>query len=170
MSDDVRGRVYRIVYRGEAAGANGAPHVVPCPSASAPAGAIVAAEPTPPQGTHAKAGVTDAAKLPVPEGATRAMVVLGERIYHGLVGGATCTGCHGAHATGTAFGPDLTANRWLWSDGSSTGIAATIRIGVMQTKNYRAAMPPMGGAQLTADQVTAVGAYVWALSQPAAGS
>jgi hypothetical protein len=26
-------------------------------------------------------------------------------------------------------------------------------------------MPPMGGAQLTADQVTAVAAYVWALSQ-----
>jgi len=26
-------------------------------------------------------------------------------------------------------------------------------------------MPPMGGAQLTADQVSAVAAYVWALSQ-----
>jgi hypothetical protein len=26
----------------------------------------------------------------------------------------------------------------------------------------------MGGAQLTADQVSAVAAYVWALSQPAA--
>jgi glucose/arabinose dehydrogenase/mono/diheme cytochrome c family protein len=170
VSDDVRGRIYRIVYRGEPAGADGAPRVVPCPSASAPAGAIVAATAKPPEGTHANAGVIDAAKLPVPEGATSDMVVLGERIYHGQVGGATCTGCHGSDATGTTLGPDLTANRWLWSDGSSTGIAATIRIGVMHPKNYRAPMPPMGGAQLTADQVSAVAAYVWALSQPASGA
>jgi len=27
-------------------------------------------------------------------------------------------------------------------------------------------MPAMGGAQLTADQVSALAAYVWALSQP----
>ena len=94
------------------------------------------------------------------------MVALGDRIYHGQVGGATCTGCHGSGGTGTPLGPNLTANRWLWSDGSSGGIAATIRVGVMQPKNYRAPMPPMGGAQLTVDQVSAVAAYVWAISQP----
>jgi hypothetical protein len=36
----------------------------------------------------------------------------------------------------------------------------------MHPKNYRAPMPAMGGAHLTADQVSAVAAYVWALSQP----
>ena len=68
-------------------------------------------------------------------------------------------------ATGSPLGPNLTANHWLWSDGSQAGIAATIRVGVPHPQNYRAPMPPMGGAQLTADQVSAVAAYVWALSQ-----
>ncbi len=167
VSDDVRGRIYRIVYSGGSADGDDAVHTVPCPSASAAAGTIIAADAKPPEGTHSNAGIRDATKLPVPEGATREMVVLGDRIYHGQVGGATCTGCHGSGATGTPLGPNLTANRWLWSDGSSAGIAATIRVGVMQPKNYRAPMPPMGGAQLTVDQVSAVAAYVWALNQPA---
>ena len=170
VSDDVRGRIYRIAYSGDSGNAEGAALTVPCPSAAAPAGAILAAAAKPPEGTHSAPGAADASKLPVPEGATREMVVQGDRIYHGQVGGATCTGCHGAGATGTPLGPNLTANRWLWSDGSSTGIAATIRVGVPQPKNYRAPMPPMGGAQLTADQVSALGAYVWALSQPAGPS
>ena len=165
VSDDVRGRIYRIVYRGGQGAEGDAIHPVPCPSASAPAGAIVAVNAKPPEGNHANAGVPDAANLPIPEDATREMVVLGDRIYHGQVGGATCTGCHGSSGTGTPLGPNLTVNRWFWSDGSYTGIAATIRVGVTHPKNYRAPMPPMGGAQLTADQVTAVAAYVWALSQ-----
>jgi len=164
VSDDVRGRIYRIVYRGGEDAAAMRP--VPCPSASAPAGEIVAVNANPPEGTHANAGVRDTANLPVPEGATKEMIVLGDRIYHGQVGGAACTGCHGSGATGTPLGPDLTGNRWFWSDGSATGIAATVRVGVMHPKNYRAPMPPMGGARLTADQVSAVAAYVWALSQP----
>ena len=175
VSDDVRGRIYRIVYRGgPAGGADAAPaadagRTVACPSAAAAAGAISVAEAKPPEGTNSGAA-RDAATLPVAEGATRDMVVLGERIYRGQVGGATCTGCHGSAGTGTPLGPNLTANRWYWSDGSYAGIAATIRVGVMHPKNYRAAMPPMGGAQLTADQVSAVAAYVWALGQAPNGS
>lgn len=165
VSDDVRGRIYRIVYRGGTYTAGDAGRVIPCPSASAPAGDIIAAA-AKPEATHPDADVRDAASLPVPEGATPEIVVLGDRIYHGQVGGATCTGCHGSAGTGTPLGPNLTGNRWFWSDGSNTGIAATIRVGVTQPKNYRAPMPPMGGAQLTADQVSAVAAYVWALSQP----
>jgi mono/diheme cytochrome c family protein len=92
------------------------------------------------------------------------MVALGDRVYHGEVGGASCTGCHGASAKGTPLGPDLTDAKWLWSDGSYSGIAKTITEGVMQPKEYRSPMPPMGGAQLTPDQVQAVSAYVWALS------
>jgi hypothetical protein len=70
------------------------------------------------------------------------------------------------------LGPDLTDKKWLWSDGSYAGIAKTITDGVMQPKQYRSPMPPLGGAQLTADQVSALAAYVWGLSQqatPAAG-
>lgn len=75
--------------------------------------------------------------------------------------------CHGETGKGSPLGPDLTANKWMWSDGSYTGIAQTIRKGVMQPKQYRSTMPPMGGAQLTDDQVKALAAYVWSLSHPA---
>ena len=167
VSDDVRGRIYRIVYRG-GPGTDANSHAVACPSASAPAGAIVAADAKASAGIQT--GVPDTATLPLPEGSTRERLLLGDRIYHGQEGGATCIGCHGAAGTGTPLGPDLTANRWFWSDGSNAGIAATIRVGVMHPRNYRAPMPPMGGAQLTAEQVTAVADYVWALSQAAAGA
>jgi len=148
VADDVRGRIYHIVYRG-GSDAIGSAGVTPCPSARAPAGRIP---------------FIAAASLPAPEGTTKPMVALGGRIYLGQVGGAPCIGCHGADGTGTNAGPDLTANRWVWGDGSFAAIRNTITQGVSQPKNYRAAMPPMGGAQLNAAQVSAVAAYVWGLS------
>ena len=159
VSDDVRGRIYRIVYRG-GSGSSIAKYT-PCPGAAASAGAITVADSKPPEGTHPDAGA--AANRPVPKGATPEMVALGDRIFHGQVGGATCTGCHGAAGTGTPLGPNLTHSQWLWSDGSYAGIAKTITTGVPQPKEYRSPMPPMGGAQLTPDQVSAVAAYVWSL-------
>jgi len=162
VSDDVAGRIYRVVYRG---GANAESPTVPCPSATDPPGPNAAAQARPPEGTHPDAG-SETAKLLAPPGATPAMVALGNRVYHGQVGGATCTGCHGADAKGTPLGPDLTANKWLWSNGSYAGIAATIAGGVAQPKRYRSPMPAMGGAQLSGDQVMAVSAYVWALNHP----
>jgi glucose/arabinose dehydrogenase/mono/diheme cytochrome c family protein len=160
VSDDIRGRIYRIVYHG---GAGDAAKVRAWPSATAPAGNPVEVAAQPPEGTHPDAGAA-ANNLPVPEGATREMVVLGKRIYRGQVGGAACTGCHGEHGEGTPLGPALTSKKWLWSDGSYPGIAKTITEGVSQPKQYRSAMPPMGGAQLTPDQVSALAAYVWTLS------
>ena len=164
VSDDVRGRIYRIVYRGGSEG--DAVKVTVCPSAAAPAGSPVEAAAKPPEGTHPDAGAA-ANSLPVPEGATREMVVLGERIYRGQVGGAACTGCHGDVGEGTPLGPPLTGKKWLWSDGSYAGIKRTITEGVSQPKEYRSPMPPMGGAQLTPAQVSAVAAYVWSLSHRA---
>ena len=104
------------------------------------------------------------AALPVAKGATKEMVALGDKIYHGEVGGAACTGCHGAAATGTTLGPDLTGKNWLWSDGSVAGLTKTISEGVVQPKQYRSPMPPKGGAALSTDQVSAVAAYIWGLS------
>jgi glucose/arabinose dehydrogenase/mono/diheme cytochrome c family protein len=161
VSDDVRGRIYQIVYRGGSG--NGAANVTPCPSATAPAGNPVQVAAAPPEGTHPDAGAA-ASNLPVPPGATREMVALGERIYRGQVAGAACAGCHGESGDGTPLGPDLTGKKWLWSDGSYAGIKKTIAEGVSQPKEYRSPMPPMGGAQLTPDQLSAVSAYVWSLS------
>jgi glucose/arabinose dehydrogenase/mono/diheme cytochrome c family protein len=165
VSDDIRGRIYRIVYQGGSGPSAGAANVTPCPSASASAGQISVNDAKPPEGTHPDAdAAAAAANLPVPAGATKKMVALGDRIYHGQVGAATCTGCHGADAKGTPLGPDLTDTQWLWSDGSYAAIAKTITAGVPQPKQYRSPMPPMGGAQLTPDQVSAVAAYIWGLS------
>jgi glucose/arabinose dehydrogenase/mono/diheme cytochrome c family protein len=166
VSDDVRGRIYRIDYRG---GADfNAANVTPCPSATAPAGNPVQEAAKPPEGTHPDAGRAASNSLPVPQGATKEMVVLGERIYRGEVGGAGCTGCHGENGQGTPLGPKVTEHEWLWSDGSYEGIKRTIVDGVPQPKEYRSPMPPMGGAQLTPDQTSALAAYIWSLSHSGA--
>jgi glucose/arabinose dehydrogenase/mono/diheme cytochrome c family protein len=155
VSDDIRGRIYRIVYTRDPAGP--APKGTPCPGNSAPAGEIVQSPAQqPPEGVTAD--------LPVPEGSSHEMIALGYRIYQGQVGGASCTGCHGAKGTGSPLGPDLTKKTWLWSDGSFAGILKVITDGVPQPKQYRSPMPPMGGAQLSDTQASALAAYVWALS------
>jgi glucose/arabinose dehydrogenase len=132
VSDDVRGRIYRIDYRG---GPDfNAASVTPCPSATAPAGNPVEEAAQPPEGTNPDAGAAANSNLPVPEGATREMVLLGERVYRGQVAGAACTGCHGDSGHGTPLGPSLRGKKWLWSDGSYAGIAKTITEGVAQPK------------------------------------
>jgi len=151
ISDDSHGRIYRVSYRG---GSSTATDYVPCPPTGAPAGS---------PSTTANAGAS-AALLPVPAGSSRRMVELGDDVFHGRSGGAGCTGCHGTDASGTPTGPPLINDDWLWSDGSYQGIEKIIREGVLQPKQYPAPMPPMGGAQLTDEQMSAVAAYVWALS------
>src|SRR5262249_3638598 len=100
----------------------------------------------------------------LPAGVTADMIALGDRIYHGQVGGAACAGCPGAKGSGSPVGPDLTKKTFLWSDGSVTGIAKTITDAVTQPTHYRSPMPPMGRADLTPEQVSSVAAYVWSLS------
>jgi glucose/arabinose dehydrogenase/mono/diheme cytochrome c family protein len=157
VADDIRGRIFRITYVGDPAGP--APKATPCPSISAPAGKVVQSSAQPPEG--------NTADMPVPEGSSPEMIALGDRIYHGQVGGATCTGCHGVNGTGTPLGPDLTKQKWLWSDGTFAGILKVIIEGVPEPKQYRSPMPPMGGAQLSDTQASALAAYVWGLSHKA---
>ena len=157
VSDDTGGRIYRITYVG---GESGDAHGTPCPAPSASPGKKLAAAAAPPEGLKKDAG---AAALPVPPGSTQEAVAQGGRVYHAQTGSAACTGCHGADGGGSAVGPSLTANKWAWSDGSVDGIKKTITEGVAKPKNYRAPMPPMGGAPLTPDQVSEVAAYVWAI-------
>ena len=157
VADDIRGRIFRITYVGDPTGP--APKATPCPSISAPAGKVVQSSAQPPE--------SNTADMPVPEGSSPEMIALGDRIYHGQVGGATCTGCHGVNGTGTPLGPDLTKQKWLWSDGTFAGILKVIIEGVPQPKQYRSPMPPMGGAQLSDTQASALAAYVWGLSHKA---
>lgn len=162
VADDVRGRIYKIVYRGSPDSGAEAAGTTPCPATTALGSReSSAAGPLPPEGIHPHAGA--AASLPVPPGATPEMVALGDRIFHGQVASGTCAGCHGAGGRGTPLGPNLSSGKWLWSDGSYRGIERTIRDGVPSPKEYRSPMPPMGGAQLSGRQVAAVAAYVWGL-------
>jgi glucose/arabinose dehydrogenase len=158
VSDDMKGRIYRIVYRG-GGGVGAASDVTPCPSATAPAGEIVTAPAKPPEGTHENVGGGA-----LPEGVTPEMVALGNKIYHGQIGDAACVGCHGDTGKGGPLGPDLTDETWLWGDDSYPAIKKTIAEGVSQPKQYRAPMPAMGGAELTPEQLSAVAAFVWSMS------
>ncbi len=158
ISDDQRGRIWRVTYRGPATAAVTAA-AAPASRAdnSAPAAAV------PPEGIHPDAGSHAGGALPTPRGATAAEVALGKRIYEGQVASAPCAGCHGSDGKGSPLGPDLTSGKWLWGDGSLAAIAHTITVGVPHPKEYGAPMPPMGGAELSPSELSAVSAYVWAL-------
>jgi glucose/arabinose dehydrogenase/mono/diheme cytochrome c family protein len=156
ISDDVHGRIWRVVYKGGA----GTSEIAPAPApavASASSGAVL-----PPEGIHPYAGAQETS-LPLPPGVAPDQVALGDRIFHGEVANGTCTGCHGSDAKGTSVGPDLTSGRWLWGDGSVEAITKVITEGVPHPKRYTGVMPPMGGAQLSPQDVAAVADYVWAI-------
>jgi glucose/arabinose dehydrogenase/cytochrome c5 len=159
IADDQGGRIWRVTYSGPPnAGIEAAP--------AAPITTVASATAQPPEGINPDAGKQASANLPVPPGATAMEVALGQQIYHGMVANAACAGCHGQEAMGTPLAPDLTMKNWIWGDGSLQSITQIITNGVPNPKNFRQPMPPMGGAQLSQDQVKAVAAYVWSISQP----
>ena len=99
----------------------------------------------------------------LPAGVTAAMVQEGQQVFNGA---GICMACHGPDATGT-IGPNLTDAEWLIGDGSYEQLVAQIFEGVTAaeaTNALGAIMPPRGGAAITDDQVRAVAAYVWSLS------
>ena len=101
-----------------------------------------------------------------PSGLSPQMLAAGDSIFHGQLAGGTCFTCHGADAKGTTIGPDLTDRTWLNGDGTYQSIVNIVTLGVPTPKEFAAAMPPMGGASLTPDQVKAVAGYVYSLNVP----
>jgi mono/diheme cytochrome c family protein len=159
ISEDVHGRIWRVTY-------HGAPDATPMPAPAPKIAVVTSGEPGPPEGTHPDAGRAPLASLPVPPGATKEQVALGDRIFHGEAAGGTCTGCHGSDAKGSPQAPSLIDGKWLHTDGSLSRITHTITDGVPKPKNYSVPMPPRGGAPLSDSDVAAVAAYVWAISHP----
>jgi glucose/arabinose dehydrogenase/mono/diheme cytochrome c family protein len=152
VSDDVHGRIWRITYRGGAGVAAN--------------GLVSARTPVRADGVHdARPPVQS---LPLAPGVTRDELILGEHVFHGEAAGGTCSGCHSSDGKGSVVGSDLTTGQWLWSDGSVDAIAATIARGVPAPKHTFGAMPPLGGAQLSAADLAAVAAYVWAIGHSSA--
>jgi glucose/arabinose dehydrogenase/mono/diheme cytochrome c family protein len=145
ISDDAHGRIWRVIFRGRTAVTRVEPAAAPAPAAATSA-ATPAQEVGPPEGIQPDAGAEAAGILPTLPGATPAQVALGNRLFHGQVGGAPCAGCHGADAKSSPLGPDLTSSHWLWGDGSLASITQIITDGVPHPKQYSGVMPPMGGA------------------------
>ncbi len=160
ISDDKHGRIWRVTYHGPPDAKFAA-----APGSSAPAAS--SRESGPPEGLHPDAGRPDAAALPIPPGATREQVTLGDRIFHGEAADGACTGCHGSDAKGSPQGPSLVSGTWVFGDGSLQAIAKAINDGVPKPRNYSDPMPPKGGAPLSEADVAAVAAYVWAISHAA---
>jgi glucose/arabinose dehydrogenase len=150
VSDDERGRIWRISYRG---GPGVQPYVL-----------VSARIPAASGGHHDARRAVES--LPLAPGVTREQLVLGDHIFHGEAAGGTCSGCHASDGKGSVVGADLTTGQWLWGDGSVNAIATTITQGVAVPKRTLGAMPPLGGAHLSAPDVSAVAAYVWAIAQP----
>ena len=98
----------------------------------------------------------------LPEGVTPEVVAEGRALFHGV---AVCAACHGQDGQGVdGLGPDLGDTTWVHSDGSLETIVEQIRTGVPSDQSTSGiAMPPMGGARLSDEQLRAVAAYVWSL-------
>jgi mono/diheme cytochrome c family protein len=95
-----------------------------------------------------------------PAGATAEDVAAGQQVFSST---GNCYTCHGADAKGTQLAPNLTDAEWINIDGTFAAIQTNVKTGVPTPKQHPAAMPPMGGATLTDDQIRQVAAYVWSL-------
>ena len=113
----------------------------------------------------ASSGTTGAAG-PAPSGAAAAqaaspqMLAEGEQVFRTI---GRCASCHGQTGSGSSFAPDLTDDQWLWIESGRPvrpQLVTIIRNGIPQPRQYSTPMPPMGGAQLTEQQLQAVAAFV----------
>lgn len=100
--------------------------------------------------------------MQLPEGVTEAMVAEGKTVFEGMGG---CAACHGASGEGTALAPNLTDTEWLnISSRNYEEMVSLVMNGVPEPKQFPSPMLPKGGTQISDDQVRAVAAYVYTLS------
>jgi mono/diheme cytochrome c family protein len=138
LSNNVRGRIWRVAYQG----GNLDAAVAAAPAPMGEPTATSSAEARPLEGMHPDTG-RGMGVLPMPKGLTNERAALGNRVFHGKVADGTCGGCHGADGKGSPVAPDLTAGKWLWSDGSLRRLETMIRNGVPESKAHPGAMPPI---------------------------
>jgi mono/diheme cytochrome c family protein len=100
----------------------------------------------------------------LPAGVTPAMITKGKTVF---TSSGLCFACHGMDAKGTV-GPNLTDQTWIHGKGTYPEIVQIVTTGipVELTKLGKGAMQPKGGSQISEDDVKAVAAYVWSLSNP----
>ncbi len=99
----------------------------------------------------------------LPPGVTQQVIAEGKKIYSGR---GLCYLCHGAVPVG-GIGPDLTDDSWLRSEGRYEEIVVQVFSGTAKEDSKTGvAMPPRGGSHISDDEVRAVAAYIWAVSNP----
>lgn len=89
---------------------------------------------------------------------------MGDRLF-----GDNCAACHGRDGSGGRYYPDLTDDDWLWGTNEPEMIEQTLRVGInSQHPEARLAQMPAFGQDgiLEREQVHAVSAYVYSLSNP----
>lgn len=104
-------------------------------------------------------GAIPALPAGAPAGVTQAMVEEGAQQF-----GTVCSACHGAGGAGTPAAPALNDAEWLNISGAFDDIVNVIHTGVPSPEQYPGAMPPLGGGSFNDEQVRAIAAYVFALS------
>jgi len=161
IADDSHGRIWRVTYDGPGAAKVAAAKAVPTADETRFGPAAGSR-----YGVHPDA-VEHPAALAPPPGVSAEQLALGDKIFHGKARSGACAGCHGSDGKGSGVGADLTADHWLWGDGSLASLSKTIAEGVATPKQHMGAMPPMGGSTLSASDLQAVSAYVWAIGHPA---
>lgn len=97
---------------------------------------------------------------PLPSGVTPKTAAQGRKLYP-----ATCSVCHGPQAEGTQLGPNLRDAEWLAGSGQLPEIEQVIRDGVPEPQEFPVPMPPHGGGAYSADELRALAAYVYSISQ-----
>lgn len=96
-------------------------------------------------------------------GVTREQFDEGKQLFSGQ---GACMACHGPDGSGSQLAPDLTDDEWLHVDAPEVdAVAAVIQNGVAEPKEFAAPMPPMGGADLSEDQVQSLAAYIASIGQ-----
>ena len=96
----------------------------------------------------------------LPQGVTQEMVDQGQELF-----GTVCSACHGQNGVGSPAGPALNDGEWINISGQYPEIVTIINTGVQSPRQFPGMMPPKGGGAFDDQQVAAIAAYVYALSQ-----
>ena len=93
-----------------------------------------------------------------------AMLRLGDSVFHGQVGNAPCSRCHGQSDAGAPSGPELRQSQWLRA-APYGAVVHFLAHGQRDARGEDAGAPHPGAAQLSAAELRAVALYADSLAR-----
>ncbi len=109
---------------------------------------------------------TIGSKVASAENITPEMIEQGRALFHasGGEGASSCSMCHGDAGEGSASGPELRSGNYRNVTGTYSSIIDVVTIGIAEPKQFTGiAMPAMGGADMSEEEIRAVAAYTYTL-------